>query len=371
MKKPQIFIENGPFVVMAEDIWDYYKDPPIRIKLFETNDYLEALNFVYDYYNQCNDSDLEYPWIKSLWITPEPPGLHFDYNSYIEYLKTKSLLTPKPMYKIVKIDLLDSCIHADVFDDQAYTLIKESEDLEDLLGFAIEGFKLVNPSISNYKDWEEKAEDGGYEVEIFNDDYKSLFRGSMMLLSPHVEIALRMALRHHAGQIRKGDGMQYIIHILNISRLLYGRGGMEIDPVLIAASLCHDLLEDTDCQESEIEKWCGSEVLKIVKAVSNDDSLAWEDKKMRYVETVRAGGEKAMIVCLADKIVNLESLLKIHEKEGEEIWNKFNRGKEKKLWFEKSVLKMLKENLEHPLIERYERLIKELEVLIDLKNEPN
>ncbi|MCD6109143.1 bifunctional (p)ppGpp synthetase/guanosine-3',5'-bis(diphosphate) 3'-pyrophosphohydrolase [bacterium] len=267
------------------------------------------------------------------------------------------------MYKLVKIDLLDAYIYADVFDEQAYSLIKESEDLEEVLGFAIEGFKAVNPSFKTYKDWEEKAEDGGYEVEILGDDYKSLFRGSMMLLSPQVEIALRMAFRYHSGQIRKGDGTQYIIHILNISRLLYGQGGIEVDPVLIAASLCHDLLEDTDCPESEIEKWCGPEVLSIVKAVSNDDSLEWEDKKSMYIETVKAGGEKAMIVCLADKIVNIEDLIKAYKKEGEEVWKKFNRGKERKLWFEKAVLKMLKKNLKHSLVGRYEKLINELETI--------
>jgi len=265
------------------------------------------------------------------------------------------------MYKLVKIDLLDAYIYADVFDDQAYTLIKEDENLEELLAIGIDGFKYINPTFKNYKDWGERAEDGAHEIEIFNEEYKSLFRGSMMLLSPRVEIALRMAFKYHGGQIRKGDDKQYIIHILEISRLLFSRGGTEVDWEIIAASLCHDLLEDTDCPESEIEEWCGPEVLRIVKAVTNDENLDWEAKKSKYIETVKAGGEKAMIVCLADKIVNLKALLEIYEKEGEKVWTRFNRGKEKKLWFESSVLEMLKENLEHPLMESYEKLIKELE----------
>jgi hypothetical protein len=275
--------------------------------------------------------------------------------------KRIELITHTSMYQLVKIDLLDTMIYADVFDDQAYTLIDESEDLEKILEIAIGGFKHINPSFANYIDWDDRAENGGYELEIFGDDYKSLFRGSMMLLSPHVEIALRKALRYHRGQIRKGDDKQYIIHLLEISRLLFGRGGVEIDWEIIAASLCHDLLEDTDCPESEIEKWCGPEVLRIVKAVTNDDTLGWEDKKSKYIETVKEGGEKAMIVCLADKIVNLKALLEIYEKEGEKVWARFNRGKEKKLWFEHAVLKMLKENLDHPLIEKYDDLIGKLE----------
>lgn len=266
------------------------------------------------------------------------------------------------MYKLVKIDLLDAFIYADIFDEQAYSIIKESDNLEEITGLAIEGFKIINPSFKDYKDWAERAEDGAYEVEIFGDDYKSLFRGSMMLLSPQVEIALRMACKYHFGKMRKGDDEQYIIHILEISRLLYGHGGKDVDPETIVASLCHDLLEDTNCPESEIEELCGPEVLKIVKAVTNDGHLEWEEKKSKYIDTTRAGGEKAMIVCLADKIVNIEALIKIYKREGEEVWKRFNRGKDKKLWFEKAVLKMLKENLEHPLLARYEDLIKELEL---------
>jgi (p)ppGpp synthase/HD superfamily hydrolase len=268
------------------------------------------------------------------------------------------------MYKLMKIDLLDAFIYADVFDEQAYTLIKESENLEEILGLAIEEFKAINPSYKTYQNWAEGAEDGGYEVEIFGDKYKSLFRGSMILL-PRVEIAVRMAHKHHLGQKRKGDGKQYIIHILEISKLLFRNGGSEIDPEIIAASLCHDLLEDTDCPESEIEESFGPEVLRIVKAVTNDEKLEskkdWERKKTKYIESVRNGGEKAMIVCLADKIVNLRSLLKEYNKVGETIWERFNRGKEKKLWFEHSVLEMLKENLDHPLMNLYEKFIKDLE----------
>ena len=271
------------------------------------------------------------------------------------------------MYKLATIDLTDAFIYADVFDEKAYRIIKESEDLEELTAMAIQGFKIKNPSFRSYQDWDEKAEDIGYEVEIFGHDSMPLFRASMILLSPQVEIALMMALRHHKGQIRKADGNQYIIHILEISKLLYDNGGMNKDRELIAASLCHDLLEDTKCPESEIEEWCGKEVLRIVKAVTNDDSLSWEEKKLKYIRDVKAGGEKAMMVCLADKIVNLRSLLDAHKDQGDEVWKHFNRGREDKLWFENAVLAMLKENLKTSnfsapmLLEWYEKKIGELE----------
>ncbi len=213
---------------------------------------------------------------------------------------------------------------------------------------------------------EESAKNDGRETEILDEDSNRLFRSSILKVAPKVEKALGLALKYHAGQTRKGDFKEYIIHILEISELLFEGG--ETDPDLITASLCHDLLEDTACPEAEIEATCGAEVLRIVKAVSNDpeleDKSLWESKKENYIATVRAGGQKAELVALADKIVNLRSLLKAWRREGDAIWTRFNRGRDKKLWFEKKVLEMLEEEgLNHPLLEIYREMIKELETL--------
>jgi guanosine-3',5'-bis(diphosphate) 3'-pyrophosphohydrolase len=266
------------------------------------------------------------------------------------------------MYKLAKIDLLDTYIFADFFDEDAYTFVEKNPNLEVILLQAILSFKHFNPSFKTYQEWKEQAEDGAYEMEIFDENSKSIFRGSMILLSSAVESALSLAYKYHKGQIRKGDGKQYIVHLLEISKILFR---LRFDAEIIAASLCHDLLEDTECPPEEIEEWCGPEVLRIVQAVSNDPELEakedWEKKKLKYIESVKNGGEKAIAVCIADKIVNMRSLLKIYKVQGEATWKNFNRGKEKKLWFEKKVLAMAKENWDNSLIPTYEQLIQELE----------
>ena len=135
----------------------------------------------------------------------------------------------------------------------------------------------------------------------------------------------------------------------------------------MTAAFCHDLLEDTKCTEAEIKEKCGREVLRIVKAVSNDESLSdkkdWEKKKAKYVQTVRAGGEKAIAVSVMDKICNLQSFFDQYEKEGPSLWKKFNRGKDKKVWFEKEVIKMAKKNWNHQLLSTLEELVDMLEKL--------
>ena len=265
------------------------------------------------------------------------------------------------MYTLVKIDLLDSYPLADIFDDEKYTVLEQGDDLETMFGHAFVGFFETNPTMKSYKQWLETAEDGAYEFAILAGG-KELLRVSSVLQSQEIYNSLFLIKKYHFGQKRKGDGHPYLEHPLEVAHILYRA---HLDPDVIAAGYCHDLLEDTDCQEHEIEDKCGKEVLRIVKAVSNDeelsDSIDWEKKKSKYVESVRAGGEKAIMVSVADKIANLYSFFEQYEKEGASLWKKFNRGKDKKVWFEKEVLKMAKEQWDHPLLKELEKLIEKLE----------
>ena len=175
-----------------------------------------------------------------------------------------------------------------------------------------------------------------------------------------IEKAIRIATEAHSGQMRKADGMAYITHPIAVALKLAKHGFSDI---VIAAALVHDVLEDTDYPVNKFKKELGDEVFEIVKAVSNDKSLEWEEKKIKYIENIRKGPEEAKVVAVADKIHNIESLMIVHAKDGPKIWNRFNRGKDKKLWFEKNFLKMIKETWKHPLVKEYEELIKKEEKL--------
>jgi (p)ppGpp synthase/HD superfamily hydrolase len=169
-----------------------------------------------------------------------------------------------------------------------------------------------------------------------------------------IEKAVRISVLAHKNQIRKGDGLPCIIHPFMVALKL---AKYNFPESVIAAALTHDVLEDTDFGEENLKEELGEEVYEIVKSVTNDDSLPWEEKKMKYVETVRAGSNGAKAVAVADKIHNIESLIIAYEEQGVDLWKNFTRGKEKKIWFESEVLKMLKESWNHPLIEIYENLL--------------
>lgn len=266
-------------------------------------------------------------------------------------------------YSLLKIDVTDTVPFADFFDDDHYVGHHNSDNLEEILDLAVIGFWKLNPSMKTYHDWETKAEDGGFDFQIIADK-RIIFRSSMLLADPRMMGAIFLIRSYHSGQKRKGDDFPYLEHPLEVGYRLW-RDGFSGD--VVTAALCHDLLEDTKCSESEIKEKCGEEVLRIVKAVSNDESLSdkkdWEKKKAKYVESVRAGGEKAIAVSVMDKICNLQSFFDQYEKEGPSLWKKFNRGKEKKLWFEKEVIKMAKEKWNHQLLKTLETLVSKLEQL--------
>jgi (p)ppGpp synthase/HD superfamily hydrolase len=169
--------------------------------------------------------------------------------------------------------------------------------------------------------------------------------------------ALSIAVEAHRNQRRKGDNLPYIIHPVMVSVKLIKH---DFQDEVIAAALTHDVLEDTDFPEEELRKELGDDVLEIVKTRSHDKSLPWEEKKKRYVEAVRRGSESVKAVAVADKIHNMDSFLIAYEEQGPDLWKKFNRGRDEKIWFEKEMLRMFKETWQHPLIAEYEYLLKKV-----------
>lgn len=176
-----------------------------------------------------------------------------------------------------------------------------------------------------------------------------------------VEKAFLLAESAHKTQVRKESATPYIVHPVMVAFLLTQHG---FDEVTVAASLVHDVLEDTAVTEEELTKALGSEVVTLVLPVTHDDRLSWEEKKKAYIESVRHAPEAVKAIATADKIHNAQSLLAAYAIQGPGLWSHFNAGKEKKLWFEESMLSMLKETWGHPLVEEYEQCVRQMRALV-------
>lgn len=178
---------------------------------------------------------------------------------------------------------------------------------------------------------------------------------------PLLERAVRLAVRAHTGQVRKESNTPYITHLIGVALILAKHG---FSDTIIAAGLAHDTVEDTSVSPEELRETLGDEVADIVAAATNDDSLSWEEKKKKYIESIREASEGAKAVATADKIHNAESLLAAYEAQGIELWKLFNAGRDKKLWFENAMLTMLHETWDHPLVDEYAKLTEKMNALV-------
>jgi (p)ppGpp synthase/HD superfamily hydrolase len=175
-----------------------------------------------------------------------------------------------------------------------------------------------------------------------------------------IEKALLLALKAHAGQERKEQPIPYIVHPIEVALILAKQA---FSDVVIAAALVHDTVEDTPVTLEDVRRELGEEVAALVAPVTHDDSLSWDDKKRAYIESVRAASEAAKAISVADKMANAESLIAAAREQGASIWTHFNRGRDKKLWFEHAMLDMLRESWQHPLVDEYAELISAMDAL--------
>lgn len=176
------------------------------------------------------------------------------------------------------------------------------------------------------------------------------------------EQALNIASKAHKDQVRKHDKSPYIVHPVMVARILEQAG---YDENIVAAGLVHDVIEDSDLTEEYLRASLGDLVVDIVTAVSEDKNLEWEDRKAKYVESVVSAGESVWAVSVADKIHNAENFIEHHAVAGPESWQVFNRGKDKKIWFEELLFTGLSSVWNHELLSVYKDRLEVLKHLAD------
>ena len=125
---------------------------------------------------------------------------------------------------------------------------------------------------------------------------------------PLIVDALDFAAHAHRDQRRKGvDATPYIAHPIALARILSVEGGID-DPVVIAAALLHDTVEDCGVTQSQLALRFGQEVADVVAEVTDDKSLSKARRKELQVEHAAHVSERAKLVKIADKIANVRDI---------------------------------------------------------------
>ena len=95
----------------------------------------------------------------------------------------------------------------------------------------------------------------------------------------YVEEARSFAEKAHEGQFRKGTKRPYIVHPLEVAKIV---STMTDDEEIISAALLHDTLEDCrQVTKEQIKEAFGERVLEMVRQESEDKSKTWWREKVR------------------------------------------------------------------------------------------
>jgi len=119
--------------------------------------------------------------------------------------------------------------------------------------------------------------------------------------------AAAFAAEKHRNQRRKdAEASPYINHPIQLAHILV-QADIE-DPVVLAAALLHDTIEDTNTSFEELEIVFGYEIANIVAECSDDKKLGKLERKQAQIDHAAGLSRAAKLVKLADKIANVNDM---------------------------------------------------------------
>jgi (p)ppGpp synthase/HD superfamily hydrolase len=177
-----------------------------------------------------------------------------------------------------------------------------------------------------------------------------------------IQRALAFAARKHT-KPRKGTDIPYIIHPAYVAIILAHHG---FEAPVLAAAILHDVLEDTETTVQELGQQFGETVSRLVREVSEPNfglpkSETWERRKKAKLDQLRVASPEALAICAADRLHNVSNTVDDIDLHGPEVWERFRRGPEKHLKYERSVLEILRQRFPHPLTEELASAVEKLE----------
>lgn len=162
---------------------------------------------------------------------------------------------------------------------------------------------MTDKQLSDYKSLQEclKAQGGSYDEEL-------------------IRRAFEYCVTMHSGQ-KRWTNEEYYIHPLSVAKIIISLG---LDSQAIAATLLHDVVEDTDATLDDIKRLFGDEVALLVDGVTKIGRISINSKEQEQAESLRkmliAMGKdiRVIIIKLADRLHNMRTLDAIPEQKQRE-----------------------------------------------------
>lgn len=184
------------------------------------------------------------------------------------------------------------------------------------------------------------------------------------MLSKRFDEALAWASDLHREQTRKGAGAPYISHLLAVTALVLEAGADEDEAI---AAVLHDAIEDQGGPETreEIRRRFGDRVTELVDGCTDAEEMPkppWRERKEAFIASIESAPHSVRLIVTADKLHNVSCSIEDLQREGPEAWKRF-RGREKAMWYYRTVTAALEAAGENPLTPRLRRAVDRLEAL--------
>jgi (p)ppGpp synthase/HD superfamily hydrolase len=184
-----------------------------------------------------------------------------------------------------------------------------------------------------------------------------------VLLTRRFDEALVYASGLHRDQRRKGCGVPYVSHLLAVCGLTLEFQGGEDEAI---AALLHDAIEDQGGEATRVEilRRFGPVVTDIVVGCTDTDESPkppWWPRKENYIAHLATSSESVLLVSACDKLHNARTLITDYRVLGEELWTRFQGGRDGTLWYYRALVEALRPRGVPFLIEELDRTVTELE----------
>ncbi len=188
-----------------------------------------------------------------------------------------------------------------------------------------------------------------------------------MQLTPRFSDALVYATELHAAQLRKVSGVPYVAHLLGVCGIVLEQGGDEDEAI---GALLHDSIEDQGREgrtRTEILQRFGPRVLAIVDGCTDTDQEPkppWRPRKEAYIAHLSTASASTRLVSCADKLYNARVILADLRQVGEQVWERFNGGRDGTLWYYRELVTAFRQAGSGPILDELDRVVSAIEHLV-------
>jgi len=153
------------------------------------------------------------------------------------------------------------------------------------------------------------------ENSLIAKEYKELLKISYQSLNKDdrklIRLAFNTSVDAHKNQRRK-SGEPYVFHPIAVAKIVASKIGL--DATCIAAALLHDVIEDTEYDETKIQKLFGKTISKIVVGLTKISKLKKEKNISLQAENFRKmlltlnDDVRVILIKIADRLHNMQTL---------------------------------------------------------------